>query len=156
MCGGFPLTKAPAEVAEHFHLDGIPSLQPRYNVASTQQVFALRSAGDGAREGVFLKWGLVPSWASDPSVGVRTLNARAETVEDKPAFRPRRWLPEHSRGPRRGYSGFDRDAGRGAPVPRAPRPDFGLRPCRVSAEGSPGVTRHQDLLANPVTELCLE
>jgi hypothetical protein len=63
-----------------------PSLQPRYNIAPTQQVFALRSAGDG-REGVFLKWGLVPSWASDASIGVRILNARAETIQGRPAFR---------------------------------------------------------------------
>jgi putative SOS response-associated peptidase YedK len=80
MCGRFTLIKAPAEVAEHFHLDGTPALEPRYNVAPTQQVFALRSTGESAREGVFLKWGLVPSWASDPSIGVRMLNARAETV----------------------------------------------------------------------------
>ncbi len=86
MCGRYTLVKTPEEVAEHFNLNDVPALEPRYNVAPTQQVFALRSVGEG-REGVLLKWGLVPPWASDPSIGVRMLNARAETVKEKPAFR---------------------------------------------------------------------
>src|SRR5262245_43881011 len=86
MCGRFTQTKSPKQVAEHFGLGYLPGLEPRYNVAPTQQVLAVRAAGEG-REGVFLKWGLLPSWASDPTVGVRMLNARAETVASKPSFR---------------------------------------------------------------------
>jgi putative SOS response-associated peptidase YedK len=86
MCGRFTLSKTPEDVAQHFQLDNVPSIEPRYNVAPTQQVFAVRSVGEG-REGVLLKWGLVPSWASDPSIGVRMLNARAETIAAKPSFR---------------------------------------------------------------------
>jgi putative SOS response-associated peptidase YedK len=86
MCGRHTLTKPPEEVAAHFRLDDSPTLEPRYNVAPTQRVFALRAAGEG-REGVFLRWGLVPSWASDPTTGGRMLNARAEAVREKPALR---------------------------------------------------------------------
>jgi putative SOS response-associated peptidase YedK len=86
MCGRYTFTKEPEEVAEHFQLDDVPPLEPRFNVAPTQQVYALRAAREG-REGVYLKWGLVPSWASDPTIGVRMLNARSETVAEKPAFR---------------------------------------------------------------------
>jgi putative SOS response-associated peptidase YedK len=73
-------------VAEHFHLDEVPALEARYNISPTQQVFAVRNTDEG-REGVCLKWGLGPSWAADPSIGVKMLNARAETVAEKPAFR---------------------------------------------------------------------
>ncbi len=86
MCARFTLFETPEDVAEHFQLEDVPALLPRFNIAPTQQVLAIRSVGDG-REGVFLKWGLVPSWASDHTIGVRMLNARAETVKEKPAFR---------------------------------------------------------------------
>ncbi len=68
------------------HRDDVPALEARYNISPTQQVFAVRTTDEG-REGVFLKWGLGPSWAADPSIGVKMLNARAETVTEKPAFR---------------------------------------------------------------------
>jgi putative SOS response-associated peptidase YedK len=87
MCGRFTLTKRPEQVADHFGLGGAPAIEPRYNVALGRLVFALRAAGDGAREGVLLEWGLVPSWASDPSAGYKMLNARSETVKSKQAFR---------------------------------------------------------------------
>jgi putative SOS response-associated peptidase YedK len=63
-------------------------MQPRYNIAPTQPVATVRTArGSGDREMVFLRWGLVPSWSKDPSIGSRMINARSETVADKPAFR---------------------------------------------------------------------
>lgn len=73
-------------VAEAFDLDSAPVLEPRYNIAPSQAVFAVR-AGAGGREGVELRWGLVPFWAKDPKIGYRMINARAETVAGKPAFR---------------------------------------------------------------------
>jgi putative SOS response-associated peptidase YedK len=88
MCGRFTLTRPAQEVAEQFDLDQMPLFEPRYNIAPTQNVLAVRKP-DAAigREAVLLRWGLVPSWASDLSIGVRLLNARAETVVEKPAFR---------------------------------------------------------------------
>jgi putative SOS response-associated peptidase YedK len=88
MCGRFTLTVSGAEVAEWFGLAEAPLLQPRYNVAPTQPVAVIRAAADGAgRQAALVRWGLVPSWAKDLSFGNRAINARAETVADKPAFR---------------------------------------------------------------------
>ncbi|MBY0229521.1 MAG: SOS response-associated peptidase [Gemmataceae bacterium] len=81
MCGRFTLTRPPAEVADLFGVE-IPEIAPRWNIAPTQPVLAVRR--DGA---ALLRWGLVPSWAQDLSIGVRMLNARGETVREKPAFR---------------------------------------------------------------------
>ncbi len=87
MCGRYTLTRPARETAEAFGLDRLPPLGPRYNIAPTQAVLAVRRAAEGDREGVLLRWGLVPSWAADLSIGNRLLNARAETVLEKPSFR---------------------------------------------------------------------
>jgi putative SOS response-associated peptidase YedK len=60
---------------------------PRYNLAPTQAVPVLRAGAGGTPEGAWLRWGLVPSWAKDPAIGNRLINARVETVAEKPAFR---------------------------------------------------------------------
>ena len=86
MCGRFTLTRPAVDVAEQFHL-AVPPLEPRFNIAPTQQVLALRQRVKETPQAVFLRWGLVPSWAADLSIGHRLLNARAETVVEKPAFR---------------------------------------------------------------------
>ena len=62
-------------------------IPPRYNLAPTQQAPVVRATGDGSRHGAMLRWGLVPSWADDLSIGSRMINARAETLAEKPAFR---------------------------------------------------------------------
>lgn len=62
-------------------------MPPRYNIAPTQPVLAVRAGAGGAAEATFLRWGLVPSWAKDIDIGAHTINARAETVAEKPAFR---------------------------------------------------------------------
>lgn len=64
----------------------MPAVEPRYNIAPTQEVLAVSEMGDG-REMRFFKWGLIPSWAKDMSMGARLINARSETVAEKPAFR---------------------------------------------------------------------
>jgi putative SOS response-associated peptidase YedK len=87
MCGRFELHTNPAAIALAFGLPHAPDLQPRYNVAPTQLIPVVRQNAAGERELVQVRWGLVPRWAKDPSVGVRMINARAETVADKPAFR---------------------------------------------------------------------
>lgn len=87
MCGRYTLT-APGEVlAELFDLDEVPAVEARFNVAPTQEVAAVRVEEDGARRFARLRWGLVPFWAKDPAIGNKMINARAETVAEKPAYR---------------------------------------------------------------------
>jgi len=71
---------------EQFRLETSPQMQLRFNVAPTQDVVAVRS-NDSKRNAAAIRWGLVPSWAEDISIGSRMINARAETVAEKPAFR---------------------------------------------------------------------
>jgi putative SOS response-associated peptidase YedK len=85
MCGHFTLRSTRKELAEHFGLE-FPDIPPLYNIAPTQEVIAIRAAGVG-RELIHLRWGLIPSWAKDQRVGTELINARAETVADKPSFR---------------------------------------------------------------------
>lgn len=78
----------PEEVARHFGLEETPALSPRYNVAPGQEVAVVRAeAGSGPPVLVRARWGLVPHWARDPGIGARLINARSETVGEKPAFR---------------------------------------------------------------------
>ncbi len=87
MCGRFTQA-APGEViAELFELSAVPVLAPRYNVAPTQDVAAVRVGTGGWRELVALHWGLLPAWVGDRAAASRMINARAETVAEKPAFR---------------------------------------------------------------------
>jgi putative SOS response-associated peptidase YedK len=88
MCGRFTLTD-PREALSHlFPLLDFPDVPPNYNVAPTQAVLAVRvPAGRDRPEPALLRWGLVPSWADDPAIGNRLINARAETAAEKPAFR---------------------------------------------------------------------
>jgi putative SOS response-associated peptidase YedK len=86
MCGRFTLTLDPEELREALKLgDMPPQWIPRYNVAPSQPVAAVTDAQTRAVD--FLRWGLVPSWAKDISIGSRLINARAETLEEKPSFR---------------------------------------------------------------------
>jgi putative SOS response-associated peptidase YedK len=86
MCGRFTLRANPAAVREAFKLDETPVIEPRYNVAPSQQVLAVRSE-QGKTEPVFLRWGLIPSWAKDPKITFTLINARSETAAEKPSFR---------------------------------------------------------------------
>lgn len=88
MCGRYTLRAKPEVIAEAFDLPEVPGLPPRYNIAPTQPVPAIRfDPGRHRRAPDLFRWGLVPSWADDPAIGNRMINARAETVADKPAFR---------------------------------------------------------------------
>ncbi len=88
MCGRFTLRAKPHAIAAEFGLAGVPPLEPRYNIAPTQAVAAVRlDPATGRRRLDLLRWGLVPGWADDPAIGNRMINARAETVAEKPAFR---------------------------------------------------------------------
>ncbi|UCC64700.1 MAG: SOS response-associated peptidase, partial [Anaerolineae bacterium] len=88
MCGRFTLITPAETIAEQFQLPKVPSLSPRYNIAPTQPVAAVRQPpGNGGRELAMLRWGLIPFWAKDPKISARMINARSETVAEKPAFR---------------------------------------------------------------------
>ena len=89
MCGRYVSATPPDEMAKYFGAAAPPSehaLSPNHNVAPTQAVYAVRER-DGARSLDTLHWGLVPFWAKDPKIGNRMINARAETVAQKNAFR---------------------------------------------------------------------
>lgn len=88
MCGRFSQTQSPDAIAAAFQLSAIPDLTPRYNIAPTQAVSVVtvsRKSGDRVHHAK--RWGLIPRWAKDAAIGARLINARAETVAEKPAFR---------------------------------------------------------------------
>jgi putative SOS response-associated peptidase YedK len=87
MCGRYELHAHPAAIALAFGLEHPPHVRPRYNVAPMQDVPIVRRNAAGERELVQVRWGLVPRWAKDPSIGNRMINARGETAATKPAFR---------------------------------------------------------------------
>lgn len=87
MCGRFTLTAALPLLAERFQFaPGDLAYAPSYNIAPGQQVLTVINDGTRNRAG-YLRWGLVPSWAKDPSIGHRMINARGETLAEKPSFR---------------------------------------------------------------------
>jgi len=88
MCGRFTLSQPAETLAELFQLSAVPPLEPQYNIAPTQQVAAvLVDPGTNTRQLKWLHWGLIPAWSKDTKMGARLINARAETVREKPAFR---------------------------------------------------------------------
>jgi putative SOS response-associated peptidase YedK len=92
MCGRYALHAHPDVVALQFGLAEPPSFQPRYNISPGGEILVVRVA-QNARVAQACRWGLVPHWAKDPSIGNKLANARAETLDEKPAFRDafRRW-----------------------------------------------------------------
>lgn len=88
MCGRFTLRTPAAILAELFDLAEIPAWTPRFNIAPTQPVATVvRTTEDSGRQFRQYHWGLIPSWAKDPRIGDRMINAQAETAATKPAFR---------------------------------------------------------------------
>jgi putative SOS response-associated peptidase YedK len=88
MCGRFTLGATATDLAAQFNLATVPTWTPRYNIAPRQEVLViLQSCPQASREARLHRWGLVPSWAKDPTIGNRLINARAETVASRPAFR---------------------------------------------------------------------
>jgi putative SOS response-associated peptidase YedK len=86
MCGRFTLTVNPAEQQEPFNNFTFPEkFAPRFNIAPTQPILAIPN--DDQFTADFFVWGLIPMWAKDPNIGSRLINARAETLPEKPAFR---------------------------------------------------------------------
>ncbi len=89
MCGRYSLTHSAEAIAARFDVDALRGYQPRFNVAPTDTMPVVRGGDktDGQRELSELRWGLVPFWADDLKIGSRMINARSETVANKPAFR---------------------------------------------------------------------
>lgn len=84
MCGRFALSGTPEEIRERFHTNNDPPLfSPHYNIAPGSMIPIINHN----HEAVLARWGLIPSWAKDPKIGYRTINARAETLSEKPVFR---------------------------------------------------------------------
>jgi putative SOS response-associated peptidase YedK len=115
VCGRYVLTRSGKEVADHFGLGEVPTLIPRWNVAPSQAVAVVRhSRSRGARVLEWRAWGLVPPWTKRPSRGTGWINARVETLAERPAFRDsfrrRRGLV-----PSDGFYEWTREAGRRRP-----------------------------------------
>jgi putative SOS response-associated peptidase YedK len=86
MCGRYTLSARRLALLEERLHTTFPELTPRYNIAPSQEVPVIRRTEEGYAL-VMARWGLIPSWAKDPKTGYRMINARAETVAEKPAFR---------------------------------------------------------------------
>lgn len=88
MCGRSSLHEAPVNVLERFGLPPVLSgFRPRYNIAPSQDQWTIALDEKRAPAVAARRWGLIPSWANDPSIGYRLINARAESLQEKPAFR---------------------------------------------------------------------
>jgi putative SOS response-associated peptidase YedK len=86
MCGRFTLTVDPADLQDAFLQFTFPDkYAPRFNISPTQPILAIPNDSKNAAD--FFVWGLIPSWAKDPTIGSRMINARAETLAEKPSFR---------------------------------------------------------------------
>lgn len=86
MCGRFSLIESVHELQQQFEFDLSADLQPRFNIAPSQEVFSIISDGKKRRGGT-LRWGLVPHWAKEAKIGYKMINARAEGINEKPSFR---------------------------------------------------------------------
>lgn len=88
MCGRFTLKTPTKQIADLFDLAEPPPLVPRFNIAPTQSIATIRlDNAHNQREFLMMRWGLIPAWAPDAKIGNRLLNARSETVAEKPSFR---------------------------------------------------------------------
>ena len=87
MCGRFAFSSPSEATAARFGVSTSIAVEPRFNIAPSQYIAGIRDTEDAGRELSMFRWGLVPFWAKDPSIGNRMINARAETVAEKPSFR---------------------------------------------------------------------
>lgn len=86
MCGRYSQQQSAEIIAQTFQVDHVPPLKPRYNIAPTQSVATILKTAKN-RQFKMLHWGLIPSWAKDTKISSKLINARAETVAEKPSFR---------------------------------------------------------------------
>src|SRR5438045_9751249 len=93
MCGRYALHSHPDVVALQFNLASVPEIEARYNICPSNDILIVRQHAQRGRVCDQSRWGLVPSWAKDASIGNRLANARGETIADRPAFKAafRQW-----------------------------------------------------------------
>jgi len=87
MCGRFTSLLSPQLLADIYNVPAPVALHPRYNIAPTQEIMTVRQRGEGERDLSPMRWGIVPHWVKDVSIGSKLINARCETVHEKPSFR---------------------------------------------------------------------
>jgi putative SOS response-associated peptidase YedK len=87
MCGRFNLIATKPQIMEHFSLKRLSDYQPDYNISPGQKILVVVRLEDGSNKAVNLHWGLIPSWSKDLKISSRLINARAETLTEKPSFR---------------------------------------------------------------------
>src|ERR1035437_8380210 len=93
MCGRYALHHNPDVIALQFRVGMIPQFKARYNIAPSTDILIVRKEAEDRRTADLYRWGLIPGWAKDPSIGNKLANARGETVAEKPSFRSafKRW-----------------------------------------------------------------
>jgi putative SOS response-associated peptidase YedK len=147
------MTHTASELAKRFGISDLPQLAPRYNIAPTQPVLIVRENRhlDWARETTHVVWGLIPPWAKDTKIGFKMINARADTVAEKPAYR-------HAFKRRRCLvpaSGFYEWKKVPAPATRKPSKENDLFACEGAepwdepGTASPGSSTSQKLIREP-------
>lgn len=114
MCGRYALHAHPNVIALQLGVAAASGLRPRFNIAPTQEAPIVRAVAGRGRELALLRWGLIPSWSRDPSIGARMINARAETVSEKPSFRAA-YVHRRCLVPATGYYEWKVEAGRKQP-----------------------------------------
>jgi putative SOS response-associated peptidase YedK len=88
MCGRFTLTQSAEKITEFFGLSEVSELAPRYNIAPSQLIAAIVQDKENQENKLkWMRWGLIPSWAKDTKIGYKLINARSETLTEKPSFR---------------------------------------------------------------------
>ncbi len=87
MCGRFNLIATGRQIMEHFSLLSLPDYRPDYNIPPGQKILAVAQLEDGSNKAVNLHWGLIPSWSQDSKISSHLINARAETLTEKPSFK---------------------------------------------------------------------
>lgn len=116
MCGRFALVATGDQLLQQFRLSGLPAgITPRYNAAPGQAILTLTEDQAGKRQAAFHHWGLIPAWAKERSIGYKMINARGETVAERPAFRTA-FRQRRCVIPATGFYEWRREQGRKLPV----------------------------------------
>ncbi|TAN66748.1 MAG: SOS response-associated peptidase [Methylobacter sp.] len=87
MCGRYNLIATGQQIMDHFKLLSVPAHKPDYNIPPGQKILAIVQLEDGSNRIVNLHWGLIPSWSKDSKISSHLINARAETLTEKPSFK---------------------------------------------------------------------
>lgn len=154
MCGRYALHSNPDVIALQFGLESVPPFEVRYNVCPGGPILIVREDKARRRRADLYRWGLIPGWAKDAAIGNRLVNARAETITEKPAFRSafRAW---RCLVPASGYYEWKTVAGRKYPYYVQPKdePLFALAGLTEAWKGPDGVVRSVSLITTPPNAL---